>query len=57
MSELADKEFAALMIPILLVEVETQAQQMWTCRYCGGQTWILSEVCDHCGVEDCEQGA
>lgn len=40
----------------LWAQVMLEAQILWTCRSCGHQTTILSEVCMGCRTEDLWQG-
>ena len=51
-----NKQAAAMAALAIWADVLEEEKKLWTCRYCGGRTSILSEVCDGCGVEDCGQG-
>lgn len=45
------------LLAALFWECVAAAQATWKCRHCGfDQTSIINEICDGCGVEDCEQG-
>lgn len=40
----------------ILAHVITLLQSTWVCRWCGGRSHGLTEICRQCGREDLEQG-
>jgi len=52
---MADKNFSLAVQGVFVNMAEVLLKQ-WTCRHCGHQTSCITEFCDGCGIEDCNQG-